>query len=319
MAWTATGGGDHEGADWIISSNTTVGGTHTNIGRFEVQSGRIATVQLATAFQVQARDVLVIGTINADGAGYFGGTGGSGVYAGDCGAGSCPSSCTGSASSGNHGTDGSGPYGGVKGAPGGNGGYNAAAANGDFSTDESVTFGSGGGGGKAGNSCVPNCNADCPTKCGCAPNPTDNHCRGGTGGPHESPSLCAGGGAVSLIAANYMSVSGTISAKGLGTVSGGSGESDSCGYGQEGYSSGRGAGGGILLKCTGTGGVTVTGTLDTRGGGNNTTIYGTTKVFALPGRISIGSATKYTGHAGSGGYGSPYTSETLQETEGHIL
>lgn len=311
MAWSNIGGGDHAGADWIIGSSITVGGTHSNIGRFEVQSGQTATVQAGAAFEVQGRDILVLGTINADGAGYVGGVGGSGVYAGDCGAGSCPSSCTGSARAGNHGTDGDGPYGGIKGAPGGNGGYMAVASNGDYSISESVTMGSGGGGGKAGNSCTPNCNADCPTKCGCAPNPTDNHCRGGRGGPYDSTHLCAGGGAVVLSASNYLSVSGTVSAKGVGTVAGGNGESDSCGYGNPGYASGRGAGGGIFLKCSGTGGVDVSGTLDTRGGGNNTTIYGTTKIFALPGRISIGSATKYTGHAGSGGYGIPYTSETL--------
>jgi hypothetical protein len=47
-----------------------------------------------------------------------------------------------------------------------------------------------------------------------------------------------------------------------------------------------------------------TGTIDTRGTNNNTTNYGSTKIFGLPGRCTPAGALN-TGHAGSGGYGTP--------------
>jgi hypothetical protein len=394
VAWTATGGGDHGGADWIISADTSVAGLHTNVGKFEVQAGQIASVQLrvtgtdigsspvvdlsdATAtvtdasadlqaagckwvelkdsagkdiccgwaistgvhtltifkdsdfihrgwsfigsgnstdiasfkyldtpanFDVRARDIFVEGTIDAIGVGHLGGAGGGGVYAGGCG-GAC-NSCSGSASAGSNGSAGEGPFGG--GVNGGHAGYLGASANGDATTSEYVTTGSGGGGGRAGNSCTPNCNAGCPTECACGTESGSNRCRGGSGGGNAH-----GGGAVMLVAANRISITGSISALGANSYPGGGGESDSCGTGGSGYASGRGAGGGILLKCKGTGGIAITGALDTRGGNSSTTAYGSTKIFALPGRIATTGATLNTGHDGAGGFGVPFTSETL--------
>ena len=100
MAWTNTGGGDHAGADWIISSNTTIAGRHYNIGTFRVNSGVTATVasysgsnhtsdsaatnhtadpgSLQGALRIEANVIDIQGTIVADGAGYGGGGGGGG-------------------------------------------------------------------------------------------------------------------------------------------------------------------------------------------------------------------------------------------------
>jgi len=394
MAWTATGGGDHEGADWIIAANTNLAGLHTNVGKFEVQLGQIASAQTRPAgtdigsspvvdlndasasvtdasadlsaagrkwvelvdntgkaicsgwalstgantlalyqdssflhrgwsfigtgnssdiasfkywdtpanLDVRARDIFIEGNIDADGVGHLGGAGGAGVYAGDC-YGTC-NSCSGSAHAGGYGTAGDGPFAGV--ANGGNAGYLGAISNSDSTTTEYVTSGSGAGGGRAGNSCTPNCNADCPTECACGTYSGSNRCRGGTGGGNAH-----GGGAVILEASNVLSVAGTISAKGTDSAIGSSGSSDTCGTGAGGYASGRGAGGGILLKCKGTGGIAITGALDTRGGNSSTTAYGSTKIFALPGRIATTGATLNTGHDGAGGFGVPFTSETL--------
>ena len=100
MAFTLLGGGDHEGADWIISANATVAGRHYNIGRFAVNLGVTVTVAPysgtaahssstdasayaanainAGALRVECDDAAVQGTINADQAGYGGGGGGGG-------------------------------------------------------------------------------------------------------------------------------------------------------------------------------------------------------------------------------------------------
>jgi hypothetical protein len=394
MAWTATSGGDHAGADWTISADTDMGGLHINVGKFEVESGQTATVQSRAAgtdigtspvldlaeatasvtdasadlsaahgkwvelvdsaggaicsgwalsagthslaiysdsdfihrgwafigsgdpydisdfkywdtpvnLDVRARDILIEGTIDADGMGHSGGAGGAGVYAGSC-AGLC-NSCYGSARAGGNGSAGEGPFGGS--GNGGSAGYLGAASNNDSTTNEYVTRGSGAGGGRAGNSCTPNCNYGCPSGCGCGFASGSNRCRGGPGGGNAH-----GGGAVMLVAANRLTVSGNISSLGAGIYAGGGGSSDTCGTGYGGYSSGAGAGGGLLLKCKGTGGISITGTLDTRDGNASTTAYGSTKIFALPGRISTTGATFNTGHDGAGGFGVPFISETL--------
>ncbi len=75
FAWDNLGGGDHAGADWTISSNTTVAGLHTNIGTFTVNTGVTATVQSYDgasygSFQVSASTIGVVGTITATGKGY---------------------------------------------------------------------------------------------------------------------------------------------------------------------------------------------------------------------------------------------------------
>lgn len=307
MAWTATGGGNHEGADWLIGANTIVGGVHVGVRTFRVASGITATVNgpstTPTGFEVQAVSILVDGSIVGTGKGYSGGVGGAGVYAGGCG-GSCPSSCSGSARAGGSGVAGTGPYPGY--ANSGKGGYGAAASNGDNSTDQNVNHGSGGGGGHAGSSCTPNCNYACSAQCGCGFEANSNRCRGGSGGLGAS-----GGASIKLVASSYIQIAGTVDSKGDNANGGGSGENDTCGTGAGGYASGAGAGGGTLLKCSGTYGIKVTGTVDTRGGNSSTVNYGSCKMFGVKGRIATTGATLYTGHNGSGGFGYPLASDSL--------
>ncbi len=75
QAWTATGGGDHEGADWTIDSNIEVAGVHTNIGTFRINSGRTATVQSLGNFVVTANVINVVGTLSGDESGNLSGVG----------------------------------------------------------------------------------------------------------------------------------------------------------------------------------------------------------------------------------------------------
>ena len=44
VAWTDTGGGDHGGSDWIITTNTTIADNHYNIGLFKIAAGVTVTV-----------------------------------------------------------------------------------------------------------------------------------------------------------------------------------------------------------------------------------------------------------------------------------
>lgn len=307
MAWTAAGGGNHEGADWIIGSDMVVGGVHTGVRNFKVSQGINASIQGPSAtpvgLEVQAISILVDGAIIGTGKGYNGGAGGAGVYSSGC-YGSCPSSCSGSARAGGNGVAGAGFYPG--GGNSGTGGYGAAASNGDSSVDQSVLHGSGGGGGRAGSSCTPNCNAWCPNSCGCGPSSNSNRCRGGRGGQGG-----AGGAAIKLVASSFIQIIGAIESKGGNTIGGGGGENDSCGNGSKGSNSGPGAGGGVLLTCSGTFGIKITGTIDTRGGNSSTVNYGSCKLFGVTGRINTNGAALNTGHSGSGGYGHPLKRDTL--------
>ncbi len=73
FAWTNTGGGDHGGNDWNISSGT-IRGTHTNIGTFTVSG----TVYVSSGVSITANDILISGQLNGDGRGNGGSNGGSG-------------------------------------------------------------------------------------------------------------------------------------------------------------------------------------------------------------------------------------------------
>ncbi len=75
---------DHGNADWIISSDTNVAGKHINVSTFRVNTGVTATVLpfdglKCGLLEVHAKDVVVNGTINANGSGYGGGGGGGGL------------------------------------------------------------------------------------------------------------------------------------------------------------------------------------------------------------------------------------------------
>ena len=149
---------DHGGADWTISSNTTVGGNHTNIGTFTINSGVTATLS-CPYFYVTANNIVISGTINANGAGYNGGTGGDygglwaeGGYTDGRGITSCwdKDNCRSLGLGGGiRGNAGSGPGGG---GLGGNGtmGYGSKQECGWFGDDGGMVGGGGGAGGGAG-------------------------------------------------------------------------------------------------------------------------------------------------------------------------
>lgn len=69
---------DWGGNNWTISANATVSGKHINIGNFTVNSGVTATVAEDCEFYVEAANVNIAGTINADGKGKAASSGGSG-------------------------------------------------------------------------------------------------------------------------------------------------------------------------------------------------------------------------------------------------
>ena len=70
---------DHVGQDWIITHDTTIGGRHYNIGTFTINSGVTVTVAPnCHIFTIEAVNINIAGTINADGAGETGGNGGNG-------------------------------------------------------------------------------------------------------------------------------------------------------------------------------------------------------------------------------------------------
>ncbi len=93
---------NHGGADWIISTDTYVGGNHTNIGNFVVNAGVTAYLSCHT-FHVEAVNITVNGTIDGNYKGSVGGTGGAGGAASAGSDGSC-----GSGGPGQPGTDGQG-------------------------------------------------------------------------------------------------------------------------------------------------------------------------------------------------------------------
>ncbi len=79
-AWENLTGGDHGGADWTISTNTSIAGVHTNIGVFTVNTGITATVQAYDngvnstygKLEINANSVNIVGTLTGTGSGYRG-------------------------------------------------------------------------------------------------------------------------------------------------------------------------------------------------------------------------------------------------------
>lgn len=167
------------------------------------------------------------------------------------------------------------------------------------------------------------------------------YCGGGGGGGGGGGA--AGGGAISLVARNSILIQGVIAANGdayagdavAGQTStawqGGAGGRGGISYhagtrnygawgeGNEsclnpgcragrGTRGGLGAGGGVLLKCDGPFGITVTGTINTAGGGGTSaTNFGSTKFFGVRGRIGLSGANLLTGWNDS--YGNPLQTE----------
>lgn len=122
VGWTATGGGNHGGADWLIDVDTEIAGVHRNVGRLAVAAGVLVTVAAYDGaslgeVEVRARDIEIHGGVVGSALGYRGGAAGAA---------------------------GEGPFGGAAGV---DGGYLTGAGQGDSSTDTSGVKGSGGGGG----------------------------------------------------------------------------------------------------------------------------------------------------------------------------
>jgi len=151
---------DHGGADWTISTSTLVGGEHTNIGTFTINSGIVATVDpLCHSFYVEADNIVINGTIDANAAGYSGGAGGAygglwaeGGYTDGRGITSCwdKDNCRNlGQDGGSYGFAGSGPGGGGSSTSGGRG-YGSKQECGTWSDDGGMIGGGGGAGGGAG-------------------------------------------------------------------------------------------------------------------------------------------------------------------------
>jgi hypothetical protein len=352
----ATYTGDQGGGDLILANGDYIHGIISNCRIFKMPAG--ATIYVTPhdgsdhgSVEVQAGDILIGGILDASGVGYGAGGGGGGgatahrdaannQYRGGAGG-------SGEAGGGNGeaglnylasyestsrragaGGLGGGPFGGAAGAygsgaakcshagtggAGGLGGYAGTSVNGDTSEDEAISMGSGGGGGGGGGGNGERC-----------PNVQSGYAGpgGGAGG--------RGGGAIKLVAANSLTLSGTLLTYGLtlggngtsateaihGKPGGSAATAGSCAGGERilnyGYYTGRGgagssgAGGGICLVCNGPFGIDISGAMDTRGGENNTTNFGSIKIFQVKNTGSI------TGNVYGGWndvYGTPYNPE----------
>lgn len=342
MAWTLTGGGDHAGVAWTPSSGQIIAGTHTGVGVFTVASGRTVYVTTGVIIRCRTAIITGVLSASGRGygggsggrGGYGGGSGvdaaqglgvagsaGSGTYGGAGGAAGWNGQLSSTAA-----------YGGT-GAAGGRGGYLGSGKNGDTTTNYNVYRGSGGGGsGGGGGGCRY-------IACGIG---NENYAGGSGGGGgagafgggyvrieatefifvdgqiNTTGSSSAGNGTAGGTAScryNIRSYGAGGSNTASGSRAGGtygygcypgqtSGDGTKTGNrGGPGGTGGVGAGGGICLACSGAFGIRVSGTIDTRGGGNNTTNYGSLKLF---GRYNCTGWTGYMGHAGSGGYGTAY-------------
>ena len=61
---------DYNGADLIISQNTTLGGIHCNIGLFRIDAGVELSVSEEEKFEVYAQNIDIQGVLNAEGSGF---------------------------------------------------------------------------------------------------------------------------------------------------------------------------------------------------------------------------------------------------------
>lgn len=215
------------------------------------------------------------------------------------------------------GTPGAGGSNGSDGGDGGRGGYKANEANGDDTTDESLEMGSGGGAG-AGAGGSGGATGSC------------NGCGGASGGSGASGGR--GGGLVKLFASESFKGTGKVLTSGglglagnagnpnadthegrpgvagaavtatEGTGQGGpaaAGPAAYCGNNTSAYYSGKGgdggpgAGGGVLIKCTGPWPILDIGEFDTRGGGDDEVNFGSTKIHGV--KVDVSGATFNTG------------------------
>lgn len=309
---------DHGGADWVLADGDRVWGLHTNVGRFEIPAGARVVVYPyypvaeypyigdLGVFYLEANTIRIDGTLDATGAGYTGGGGGTGrttepflCYIDNhdipCSVGSpsLPMPGYGRYSGFQGPSRGDGPFGGSGSQDWGgkDGGYGEIEINGDFSADYSIQMGSGGAGG------------------GDGPFAPYGYGGAGAGGP--------GGGAIFMRALDAIDITGAISNQGKtggdggeipvpecgycfwafrgfcfcnanGYYGGDGGDSDDAGSGKGGANAedgGAGAGGGVLLYCEPPGAIRIPGSVNALGGRSQTSNGGTVKIFHSGGLV----------------------------------
>lgn len=248
------------------------------------------------------------GTAGSSGSGTYGGSAGgegSGSLLG--GVGGLTGACA--VSGGFGGTGGSG---GSSGTTGGNGGYLTSAGNGDSSTDESAVKGSGGAGGGGGAGGAGGGGGGPSNSVGAAGGAGGSGGTGGSGGnggavirlfatstlsisgtiSNDGVLGTSGAAGTSGSSSGGTGTGGGGGAGGSAGIDGSSGTNGGCtslqcrgggggggGGGGTGGAGGMGAGGGIVLKSPRLNGVTVTGSVYSRGGGSSTTNGGSCKIL----------------------------------------
>lgn len=253
MAWTATGGGDHDGAAWTPADTTVIGGAHYNISTFTCTNGYTLHLENDNELEIYANSIVVAGTIDGNGHSTSGG--------GNGGVGGTDSSGAGGGGGGGYG---------AAGGAGGAGAYGAGGTAGiqNGTTDTTViTFGSKGGnggensgtygvGGNGGGSVYLSANTVSVTG-----TITLNGSNGSTPGQGGGGGGGSGGGL--LIVGGAVTFSGTYSATGGNGATGGA---DNDGGG------GGGAGGRrkIIYRTINVAGETVTLTAGSGGAGTGT-------------------------------------------------
>lgn len=232
---------DHGGKDWIITSNTVISGTHTNIGTFKINPGVTAKVRPYDGknygyVEIHAKEILINGVLDASGAGYGGGGGGGGGcgHTGPYGAG-CGNSAYGTSHPGYGGGGTAGGQNGQSGDPksgwggkGGKGGGPYGGSPGNAPRANGVCLSNGGRGGDGGYYGT-GANNDKTTGeqvimgsggggggGGCAWYESMYNCIGGAGGGAAGS---RGGGYVKLYA-DKITVSGSIKTRGLANSAG---------------------------------------------------------------------------------------------------
>lgn len=272
--------GNHGGTNWIPQDGDEVAGVHYNVGLFWLKPGYTLNVKAhdGSAYgqlEIQAASIQIGhgAVINGTGRGHRGGGGGgaSGTGAGSGGAVDGQNGSSSSGAAGGRGGAGEGSFGGSfgisatgDGASGSDGGYASSGINGDESVDQNVMIGCGGGGGAGGGA-------------------NEATVGGGGGGG-------GAGGARILLWGTNVTLHGSVNAK--GTLGGDASDANGAAYSTVGsglgfhpespaYSGGdggSGSGGGVLVWArhydAGSG------TIDARGGGEQTSNGGTIKIFA---------------------------------------
>ena len=140
--FTDTGGGDHEGADWIITTDTIIAGTHTNIGTFQIDPGVTVTLETYSGGNYGSVDITattgnIYGVLTGTGKGFPAGVGTGKGTNGDYGGGSGGGGYGGTGGIGNEGAAGGTFYGNVTspdsmGSPGGSNNSAVGGSGGGF-------------------------------------------------------------------------------------------------------------------------------------------------------------------------------------------